>query len=315
MTDPARDTFSSLATPVATPPQPRNAAERLLLLALSLYVALFGATVRALLPQPLSQAEWLPTVLCAAPLLLLAWVAKRGDQPRKQRLAEALAGGVMPPLLLLMWAELAWPLTLTLVVVHVAAFLLILLTTGTRLTRVAAAPGVAPITPAWLHSRLGAIRQWPGVRVTQDADGGLTVHCTSADDREGATGVAPGAAPLRSHRVRLSIDAAAHCVRVREQITAQGAAPVTAAEADMRPIGTLGYAPTIPDAQRVWSRAVQTRLIDDAQLAAQPLRFDGPQAEIGPLATASALDDAVVPMLCALVTRSGYRWQPVFFGQ
>lgn len=315
MTDPARDTFSGLATPEAPPAQPRNAAERLMLLAIGLYLALFGATVRALLPQPLSQAEWLPPALCAVPLLLLAWVATRGDQPRKQRIAEALASGLMPPLLLLMWAELAWPLTLTLVVAHVAAFLLILLTTGTRLTQVAAAPGVAPITAAWLHSRLGAIRQWRGVRITQDADGGLTVHCTSADYREGATGLAPGAAPLRSHRVRLRIDAATHSVRVREQITAQGAAPVTAAEADMRPLGALGYTPTIPDAQRVWSRATQTRLIDDAELAAMALRFDGPQAEIGPSSAAGALDDAVVPMLCALVTRSGYRWQPVFFGQ
>lgn len=315
MSDPARDTsrdtFSSLAAPVATSAQPRSADERLMLLLIGLYVALFGAAVRALLPQPINLAEWLPTALCAASLLVVMGVATRSSQARKHRIAEALAAGVMPPLLLLMWAELARPITLTLVVAHVVAFLMILVFSGTRLTRVAAAAGVAPVSAGWLHSRLGAIRQWPGVRVTQDQDGALTVHCRTA--AVPATG-SEAAKASRSHRVRLAIDAATHSVRVRELLLADGAAPVTAAEANMRPVGSLSYAPTTPDAQRVWSRTIQTRLIDDAQLALMPLRFDGPQAEIGPMPGAGATDDEVVPVLCALVTRSGYRWQPVFFG-
>ncbi len=301
-TEPA--TMPTLPTPPSPGPESPSlpsATEQGISMLMCVYLALFGAAVWALLPR--AEQSSLAMAICALPLAAGLWMALRPADERKQRVAENLASLTMPPVLLLFWAELAWPLSLGLTVVHVLAFLAVLMLAGTRLTRVAAAAGRAPVGADVLVQRLGAITTWPGVRITQDSAEHLIVHCTVATE-QGA----------RSHRLLLTIDERGAQVRVREHITAQATAPVTEEEANMRPTGALRYAPTTPDASLVWSRAVQTRLIDEAKLARLAIQFEGPLARIPAADGALALDDRVVPMLCALVTRSGYAWRPAFFG-
>ena len=117
----------------------------------------------------------------------------------------------------------------------------------------------------------------------------------------------------RAHRVLLQIDERTHTVRVRERLGASGAAPCNADEACMRCIGDPAFDPTRPDAQRISSRVAQASMIDPARLQATRLVLRDGQAEPAPQAVAAtaADPDALVTLLCALVTRSGYAWQPL----
>ena len=103
-----------------------------------------------------------------------------------------------------------------------------------------------------------------------------------------------------------------HTVRVRELLGASGAAPRDADEASMRSIGDAAFDPARPDAQRISSRTAQASMIDPARLQATRLVLRDGQAGPVPEARArtAADPDALVTLLCALVTRSGYAWQP-----
>ena len=117
----------------------------------------------------------------------------------------------------------------------------------------------------------------------------------------------------RSHWVILRIDEAAHTVRVRERLGARGATPRDADEASLPGIGEPDFDPTRPDAQRLRSWQAQTTMIDPARLASTRLSLDGDRAVPAPdaVSAAAADTDAIVTLLCALVTRSGYAWQPL----
>ena len=81
----------------------------------------------------------------------------------------------------------------------------------------------------------------------------------------------------------------------------------------MRTLGEPICDPTRPQAQRISSRVAQATMIDPARLQATRLYLHDDHAEPAPQAvSATASDpDAVVTLLCALVTRSGYAWQPL----
>ena len=101
----------------------------------------------------------------------------------------------------------------------------------------------------------------------------------------------------------------------RPMLPVSGAAPRNADEASMRGIGDLAADPTRPDAQRISSRVAQASMIDPARLEATRLVLRDGKAEPAPQALTTANADDLVILLCALVTRSGYAWQPKLFGR
>jgi len=81
----------------------------------------------------------------------------------------------------------------------------------------------------------------------------------------------------------------------------------------MRTLGAPICDPARPEAQKISSRVAQATMIDPARLQAIRLLLRDGIAEPPPQALgATAADpDAVITLLCALVTRSGYAWQPL----
>jgi hypothetical protein len=118
----------------------------------------------------------------------------------------------------------------------------------------------------------------------------------------------------RRHHVFLLIDAQNAEVRVRERTNARGATPIDEDERNMRSIGEPRFDPTRPDAQKVWGRVAQTSILEPEQLAAVPLTLHPDRVEL-PSDYVQRIDtDRMVYVLCAVVTRSGFTWQPLFFG-
>lgn len=73
------------------------------------------------------------------------------------------------------------------------------------------------------------------------------------------------------------------------------------------------FDPTRPSAGQVSGKTVQTRMIDAQRLAAVPLRIAGSAVELSAVDARGLDDDGLVTLLCAVVTRSGWHWQPAFF--
>jgi hypothetical protein len=197
-----------------------------------------------------------------------------------------------------------WPFALGYSLVHALAVCVFIVWAGAATTRVDAVAGVRPVSSAQLLARLDALNQ-------------LGAACA----------VAPGTAELervidlnlksdsqRAHRLTLCLDPGRSLVRVREFEGAYGAAPRDADEADMRALGEIGIDPSRPKARKVWIGKVQTTIIDPARVAQITLGFDGAaQDALG--AFARQLDaDGMIHLICALVVRSGFAWQPIFFG-
>ena len=169
------------------------------------------------------------------------------------------------------------------------------------MTRVEAVPGCTPVPATLLVQRLQSL-----------AAAGVPFDATA--------GAAPGEWTLalrlaeaeRAHRVLLQIDERTRTVRVRERLGASGAAPCNADVACMRCLGEPAFDPTRPAAQRISSRVAQSSMIDPARLQATRLVLHDGRAEPSAQAVASTASDpdAIVTLLCALVTRSGYAWQP-----
>ena len=117
----------------------------------------------------------------------------------------------------------------------------------------------------------------------------------------------------RSHRIVLAIDGARHEVEVREYLGASGAAPRDAAERSMRGIGDPYFDPSRPDAQAVWARTWQSTMIVPDVLACTRVELTGDRAQPAQDWT-PATDDAAITLFAAVVTRSGYAWQPRLLG-
>jgi hypothetical protein len=104
-------------------------------------------------------------------------------------------------------------------------------------------------------------------------------------------------------------------VLVHEKLSIDDDAPQDADEASLRDPGDDLVDAARPDADRLWSATLQATMVQPALLAAVPLRLRARQAELPP-AYAAALDgEGVLTALCAVVTRSGWHWQPRLLGR
>ena len=260
----------------------------------------------------------LEALICAAPVVLALRLGFTSQADRQQYVARLLACAAMLPILLMMWAgsqdtpaatpetvvwvRHPWTFFTAFALLHAAIFVAAIAWLAASVTRVEPAGHAQPVPATVLVQRLHSLAA-AGVPFSVSADakpGEWTVTLRLAEAE-------------RSHRVLLKIDEPRRTVRVRERLGASGAKPCNCDEASMRTLGDPICDPTRPQAQRISSRVAQATMIDPARLQATRLALLDGKAEPAPQAlTATAADpDAVITLLCALVTRSGYAWQPL----
>jgi hypothetical protein len=253
--------------------------------------------------------------ICALPGLVGAGLAATATSDAKQYVARLLAGAGFLPVLLLFWgtsmepqagaaARAVWPFAVGAALGHALAFVGLIFWGGSFVTRVTPAPGAPFVGVDVLRERLLSLNQL-GLA--------LSVHDTGAPGLAVALRL-PDAA-TRSHVVTLGLSAAQRRVQVREKILTFGARPANADEASMRSIGDAAFDPTRPDASSVSGVMVQTSMIDMQRLAAMPLTLLARSVEL-PRGLAATLDaDGLCTLMCAVVTRSGWAWQPQFLAR
>ncbi|HKY89759.1 MAG TPA: hypothetical protein VJM11_01915 [Nevskiaceae bacterium] len=197
-----------------------------------------------------------------------------------------------------------WPLAIAWCVVQVIAFLGVAAWLGVATTTVAPPKGVTAASEPVLRARIDALAELglPLAIRSGEASGELVVDYR---DPRG---------PKRAHRYALRFDAGTRVVRVREFEGAYGDAPRTAEEADMRPgvVHPLEARP-YPPADKIWNAEVSASPITAEQLAAIPLRVAGGSGIEWPGDARTVDGDALGHALAAVITRSGWTWQPVFF--
>jgi hypothetical protein len=197
-------------------------------------------------------------------------------------------------------APARWPLFVAAALAHALAFVALIVWGGRHTTRIDAAPDVALVNAAALRARIVSFASSP--RAPFDL----------VEAGEARIGIELPLGASHSHRITLALDATRHEVRVAERLGVCGDRPRDANEADLRGPGETPFDPSRPSADRVWQTTWQTTLVDPARLAAVPLRPLGLHAEL-PGTSAAALDgEGLLTALCALVTRSGWAWQPRF---
>lgn len=257
-------------------------------------------------------------LISAAPAALSLGMAFTPTVDRHQYVARLMACCLMLPILLMFWvssqdaapgAAAAWPALTWLhkpwlyftvwPVVQVLAFLLALWWLAAAATRVEPGIGVTQLSAAQLDQHLQAL-----------CAASLPVDLTPGDQaHQWQLNIRLPAAEGRMHRVVLDIDDATAQVWVRERLGLSRAAPRNEQEASMRSLGDSPFDPSRPHAQAMSGRSIQTTLIVPDQLAAVELGWAGGQVQL--LSPAPTEPEAIVTVLCALVTRCGYAWQPV----
>lgn len=256
---------------------------------------------------------------CAAPTVLALGLAFTSQADRRQYVVRLLACSAMLSILLLMWASSQdpgatgapvgsepggwmahpWLFFSACAAFHALLFVGTIWWLAAAVTRIEAA----------VASRVGPDRLAQRLRSLVDA--GMPVDLAAGDHaHQWLLNLRLPASEGRSHRVRLDIDEPAGQVLVREQLgLRQAAPPRDADEASLRSAGDASFDPTRPDAQRISGRSIQTTMVDPDTLAAVRLHLvDGDARLLDPAPTEP---EAIVTLLCALVTRSGYAWQPV----
>lgn len=258
-----------------------------------------------------AQPSGADTLVCLLPALVGVALATTSRQDWRQYVARLAAAAVFLPILLLMWGSSqdlpagsrVWPFAVGFSVAHALLFCVGVLWAGAATTTVRAARATVPMPVEVLMARLLSLN---------NAGAPLLVSAGAARG-EWRVDFAHPDVHHRAHRVTLHIDPALPMLRVRETLRAWNTAPQDAAEADMRGPGDPALDPTRPQARRTWALTAQTTLIEPARLAALPLILQGERVEL-PAEFARALDpEGMVTLLCAVVTRSGFDWQPVFF--
>lgn len=278
------------------------------------YLALAGGVLWLWLGRTGVDTTPLIVAVCFAPAALGAALAFTSTADQTQYIARVLACASFTPMLLLFWGtsldpdvvmpeRVVWPFAVAAAIGHAAAFVGLIFWGGSFATLVPAAPNISPSQPAQLRARLLSLGQ---TGVPLDVSGDV------ADVVVAALRLATG--EERGHRVILNFNPARRVVRVQEKLTASGARPQDANEASMRGPGDDSFDPTRPTASHISGKTVQTRMIDPQRLAAVPLRMVGETVELPGEFTSSLAADDTVTLLCAVVTRSGWHWQPVFFG-
>ena len=281
----------------------------------TLYLAVIGGVTWMWLRWFGVEPSPLVTVVCSLPAVLGAVLAMTSMSDERQYTLRVLTCMMFTPVLLLFWATsldpdpgaLArpiWPFATGLVAAHALCIVGTIFVGGSALTAVPAATGVAVVGAPELRDRLLSLNA--AAAPFEVANGSGT------EDIVVAYRFSPDA--RRSHHVLLRLDIGRREVRIRERTGAAGARPITADEASMRGPGDPFFDPTRPNATHVWGKTAQTTQIERPRLNAVPLRFQGREAKL-PVDFAASIDgDGMVTVLCAVVTRSGWRWQPVFFG-
>ncbi|RPI43463.1 MAG: hypothetical protein EHM59_15335 [Betaproteobacteria bacterium] len=265
------------------------------------YLLAFGAVLWRALGGDLTDA-----FVGLAPAALAVMLGATSQADRRQYVARLLAAVMFAPALLLFWASShpgggLW--LIVLVVVHVLAILLLIVWLASFTTRIAAAPGLAPVGSLRLGRRIASL---------DSADGAIS-------SRPGRTAtewlidlrLLQGQA--RSHRVRLEVDDARGAVRVQELVGARGARPENAAERSMRSPGDPAFDPARPDAQAVWARTWQSTVIEPERLAATATEFKDDRVAYTLAPDRPQDAEAWIVLLAAVVIRSGYAWQPRLF--
>ena len=277
-------------------------------LAATLYCAVAGLISGLWLEAFDPEAGWLDAVLCAAPALFALALALGSQADRRQYVARLFACVLLLPILLLMGSALRdleqAPALLFgggFALLHVLGLVAMVAWLAKATTRVEAGMAAPKVLPEVLGRRLMSLRA-EGLPI--DIQAGTVPDDWVVDLRFDA-------ATARAHRVLLTVDPATREVRVRERVGASGAAPDDADEASMRTVGDDAFDPSRPQAQRVWARTLQTTMLDPQRLASVPLRLHGPSAHLD-AADPKAFDaEGVLTLLAALVTGSGFAWQPV----
>lgn len=210
-----------------------------------------------------------------------------GDAPASNGSAAATALPALPQ----------WPFYVGAGAVHMLFFAGLIAWGGSALTQVPALAGTEAVALQTLNDRLNSLG-----RVSDH----LIVSKPEADSLLFEVRVAQ----RRSHRIVLHLDAEKHTVQVGEKLVVDGAAPIDEDEASMGDFGESAFDRAGPDAQRVWSSTWQATMIEPARLAGVPLQLQSSSALL-PAAYLDSLDgEGVVTVLCAVVTRSGWHWQP-----
>ncbi|ROZ71578.1 hypothetical protein [Ramlibacter sp. WS9] len=278
------------------------------------YLALAGAVLWLWLARTGVDTSPLIVAVCFAPAVLGAALAFTSTEDQTQYIARVLACVSFTPILLLFWGtsldpdvampeRAVWPFAVAAAIGHAAAFVGLIFWGGSFATLVPAAPNISPSQAQELRARLLALGRTGAPLDVSGEVGSVVVAALRL-----ATG------EERGHRVILNLHPARRVVRVQEKLTASGARPQDADEASMRGPGDDSFDPTRPTASRVSGKTAQTRMIDPQRLAAIPLRMFGEAVELPHDFASSLAPDDTVTLLCAVVTRSGWHWQPVFFG-
>lgn len=253
--------------------------------------------------------------MCAGPVLVTAGLGTTSQSDRDQYTARVLVAALMLPILLVFWAT-SQDMTVSqgamiaavfgFIVLHGLGFAALIYLLASTTTRIEAAPGTSFVDAATLGARLQLLLSadvpWKLSR-NSGMHGDTHEWCIDSDLPNDEK---------RFHRVLLNIDQAKREVQVRERLGASGAAPKDADEASMRSLGDEAFDSARPEAQKVWSRTFQTTMIKPEQLAQVRLHLMGSHAQAEASVLAETADSKMLlTLLAALVTRSGYAWQPV----
>jgi len=194
-----------------------------------------------------------------------------------------------------------WPFYTGAVVTHVLFFVGLIFWGGSALTQVPALAGSVAVSADTLIERLASLARLSHRLIVSTPDAQSVLFEVPAGQR-------------RSHKIALRLDAARHAVQVEEKLAASGAAPDDEAEASMGDFAESAFDATRPDAQRIWSSTWQATMIEPARLAGVPLQLQAASALL-PASYLDSLDgEGVLTVLCAVVTRSGWRWEPRLLG-
>lgn len=270
---------------------------------LALYQLGFGGALHVVL-----RGDLVDVALCFGPVAIVVALAMTSRADRTQYVARLLAAALFLPIGLLFWASshpAGGAMLVVLAAAHVGAFVVVIVWLARLATRIDPARGIEPAGADRLARRIDSLQRFAGGHFRLTRHG--AEHAWTVD-------LPADARPDRRHRMTLTLDAARGCMAVDEFLSADGAAPNNAQERDMRVAAEPCFDPTRPDAQAVWNRTRQSSMIDPDRFVATSVRLDGDEVRFE-YPPGIAIDaDAVVTLLAALVTRSGYAWAPRLFG-
>ena len=263
------------------------------------YALVFGAALwHGLRGDPMDAA------ICLAPAIAVLFLGRTSQADRRQYVVRLFAAAMFLPALLMMWASSQPNAGLWLigfVVVHIAALLILVWWLASFTTRIEPRPSAERVSEERLGRRLASLDRGDGACYFHRGDTAAEIIMDLREDAD------------RTHRVRFDVASGEHVVRVQELVGASGARPRTASERSMRTLGDAPLDPARPDAQKIWARTWQTTMIIPERLAATRTEFSGDTVRFTLPDDYPQDTEAWVTLMAAVVTRSGYAWQPRLF--